>query len=101
MTDESLFARVVAIADPAERDAFLSRECTGPDQRREVEELLVAHRDAGSFLKAPDVTSSYEPGADGAPKTVGPYKLLQRIGAGGMGAVYMAEQEHPVRRRVA
>ncbi|MCI0699873.1 MAG: serine/threonine-protein kinase [Planctomycetia bacterium] len=103
MTDETLFARAVAISDPAERAAFLNRECAEkPELLREVEELLAAHFGAGSFLAKPDLTAAY---GNGSPppelKQVGPYKLLQKIGEGGMGAVYMAEQEQPVRRRVA
>src|SRR5262245_21571879 len=103
MSDETLFAKAVGISNPAERAAFLDRECGDPNQRREIEELLAAHQNAGSFLKKPDLTASYQPEVhtSGSPKAVGPYKLLQQIGEGGMGAVYMAEQEEPVRRRVA
>jgi eukaryotic-like serine/threonine-protein kinase len=103
MNEESLFAKALAIPDAAKRAAFLDRECAGnPDLRREVGQLLAAHSAAGSFLARPDVTAAH---GDGSPppdlKAVGPYKLLQKIGEGGMGAVYMAEQEVPVRRRVA
>src|SRR5262249_21362235 len=47
------------------------------------------------------ITTRYEPLAEGPGTRVGPYKLLQQIGEGGMGVVYMAEQEQPVRRKVA
>jgi serine/threonine protein kinase/tetratricopeptide (TPR) repeat protein len=111
MSDESIFACALAKTDPAERAAYLDEACgADADLRRGVEELLQAHGAAGRFLErpaaAPRGTAEYQP-ADGVspregPGTViGPYKLLQQIGEGGMGVVYMAEQEKLVRRRVA
>src|SRR4029077_9350316 len=59
-----------------------------------------------SFLNEPAVarpaiTAGYQPITDGPGTVIGPYKLLQQIGEGGFGVVYMAEQQHPVRRMVA
>ena len=67
--------------------------------------MLKAHEPADSFLErgpaALDATDNFEPIAEPPGAVIGPYKLLQQIGEGGMGTVYMAEQTEPVRRRVA
>ena len=76
-----------------------------PELRDAVERLLRAYSDAGSFLESPvvspletkDAPESNEPPS----QQIGPYKLLQQIGEGGMGTVFMAEQTRPVTRRVA
>src|SRR6516165_7906704 len=103
MTEEALFNAGLAIP-PAERAAWLAEHCPDANLRRRVEDLLAAHDRPAGPLDLP-VTGPYEPSAldtAGAPgMQIGPYKLLQLIGEGGMGAVWMAEQEHPVRRRVA
>jgi eukaryotic-like serine/threonine-protein kinase len=92
--------------DPAERAAYLDSVCGADRQlRAEIEELLKHDEQAGSFLNVPPpepvatVDSCHI--AKGAGMQVGPYKLLQQIGEGGMGFVYMAEQQEPVRRKVA
>jgi eukaryotic-like serine/threonine-protein kinase len=102
-----------------------------PEIRKKVEALLKAHEDAGSFLEKPaaqaPATASYHSGGkqpdqpysgtveyDNRPpasdepsfhqksgQRIGPYKLVKKIGEGGMGAVYLAEQEQPVKRQVA
>ncbi|MHC1768592.1 MAG: protein kinase [Verrucomicrobiia bacterium] len=105
--EKSLFVAARELTDPAQRRAFLDAACAGdPAMRQRLEDLLQAEAEAGQF---------FVEGAEGlAPPTtiavgvtekpgdrVGRYKLLQQIGEGGCGVVYMAEQEEPVRRRVA
>ncbi len=95
-----------AVKKPArERQAFLEKAC-GEDSelRARVERLLSAHSDAGSLLEspAPELGATvHRTIVEQAGSRIGPYKLLQQIGEGGMGVVYMAEQEKPVRRVVA
>src|SRR5438093_8258363 len=101
--DESVFAAAYGIQDAAERAAFLDRACAGePGLRQEVESLLAAYA-VGEFLEAPALAATVEePGLYERPDTViGPYKLMEQIGEGGMGLVFVAEQQQPVRRRVA
>jgi serine/threonine protein kinase len=89
-----------------ERAAFLDRACAGnEDLRRKVELLLKSNDRAGHFLEEPPTASISERRATVAGEKPGDrvdrYKLLQQIGEGGCGVVFMAEQEEPVRRRVA
>jgi serine/threonine protein kinase len=109
MTDESIFAAALAIDSPGERAAYLDRACAGnPTLRAEVEGLLAAHAASNPLDRPPaDLarTGDYEP-ADGPPAAavgdrVGPYRLMEQIGEGGFGLVFVAEQEEPVRRKVA
>src|SRR5258707_4322959 len=83
---------------------FLDQAC-GSDAalRTRVEELMRAHRDAGAFLGGAEKQDGThdQPMAECPGTVIGPYKLLQEIGEGGMGTVFMAEQTQAVQRKVA
>src|SRR5262245_32265871 len=89
-----------------ERPAFLNEACAGNEElRQKVEALLRSNDRAGDFLEEPPTSSINEGRAkvvgEKPGDRIGHYKLLQQIGEGGCGIVFMAEQEEPVRRRVA
>ncbi len=125
-----IFLQALEITSLPARAQFLDRACDGrPDVRRAVEALLESSAQAGSFLQHPVIatdlfgagpSSSDASGLGGVPNganlppltteaiaseapgsAIGPYKLLERIGEGGMGLVFMADQERPIKRRVA
>ena len=105
MSEQDIF--LLAVSRPAglERERFLEEAC-GNDKvlRLRIEALIRAHEAANGFLDQPAFdapTAASEVITEGAGATVGPYRLLQRIGEGGFGVVYMAEQTEPVRRKVA
>jgi WD40 repeat protein/serine/threonine protein kinase len=105
-----VFLRAAEVESPADRQLFLDRHC-GDDAalRAQVESLLAASAKVGSFLNRPAAqalagsrgTADYEPIAERPGAVIGPYKLMEQIGEGGMGLVFVAEQQHPVRRKVA
>jgi serine/threonine protein kinase/tetratricopeptide (TPR) repeat protein len=122
--EEALFDAARNLSDPLARRAFLDQACAAdPELRARIEALLEAEAEAENFFQ--EATSfcrspfaGLEPVAESKPASdaeadlefslteglgarIGRYKLLQKIGEGGCGVVYMAEQEEPVRRRVA
>lgn len=105
LSEESIFADAVEIGSAAERAAFLDRACgDNPALRAGVEALLRVHERSGDLLDLPEKASAAfdePPIAEGPGTMVGPYKLLEQIGEGGFGIVFMAEQIEPVRRKVA
>jgi len=88
---------------PEERAAYLAGACSNNSRLyQRVEALLQAHEAAEGFLpQQPDGENTMAEVSERAGDQIGRYKLLQRIGEGGFGVVYMAEQSEPVRRRVA
>ena len=111
MTDRShkekeIFVEAEGISDPTEQCLFLDRACDGDTGLRErVQRLLSAHDEGEDFIPmdpSEETRVSNEPAPrEGEGSVIGRYKLLQNIGEGGCGVVYMAEQQQPVVRRVA
>jgi WD40 repeat protein/serine/threonine protein kinase len=110
MTDpsplEAIFFAALEKGAPQQRAAYLDEACAGDAVlRRRVEKMLAAQAQAGSFLEqpagSPVATVAEEPVREGPGAVIGPYKLIEQIGEGGFGVVFLAEQTHPVRRKVA
>lgn len=101
-TEASVFAGALALP-PHERDAFLAREC-GQDSalRAAMESLLRAHDAAGDFFVPPPIPPALTgPRGEEVGDRIGRYQLLEKIGEGGCGTVFLADQLEPVRRHVA
>ncbi|HEY7155142.1 MAG TPA: protein kinase [Gemmataceae bacterium] len=102
---EAIFFAALEKGSSHERAAYLDQlSGDNPDLRRRIEKMLAAHAQAGSFLEhpAPSAVATVDDPISERPGTViGAYELMEQIGEGGMGLVFVAEQQQPVRRKVA
>src|SRR5499433_369067 len=106
MSERAIFIAALEKDNPAERAAFLDQACADDRPlRQRIERLLKAHEPADSFLEhrppGLGVTVDEPPITERPGTVIGPYKLKEQIGEGGMGLVFVAEQQEPLRRRVA
>src|SRR5262245_56640274 len=103
---ESIFFAALEKGAAQDRAAYLNEACAGDAElRRHVDRLLAAHPDVGNFLQSGpadgNTTRDESPLTERPGDDIGPHKLMEEVGEGGMGLVFVAEQQRPVRRKVA
>jgi serine/threonine protein kinase len=102
MNERAIFEAALERTDPEQRAAYLNQACAGnPTLREHIEGLLRAHEMLDSFLVPARGDTLAQSVMERPGLVIGPYKLLQQLGEGGMGTVFMAEQTQPVQRHVA
>jgi len=104
-SEEQIFTAAIEVENHTERDAYIAKACGDDRKLFSAVQALLRQHDTNSFLDAPilepDLILDEPPISEGPGAVIDRYKLLEKIGEGGMAVVYMAEQKEPIRRKVA